>query len=173
MAPDGNAFQFQTHQNKPTPETKRASKDNKVLLTGPALKVARLTERLTSVIAEETKLLNERRPREAQQAHGEKSRLIVEYREALGLLKQNDRCLGDKQSHERTYVRELTDKLRDAIRDNARVVLRLKSVAEGIVRSVGDEVNRRNKPVSGYSANASTPRRQNTATTSLAFNQVI
>lgn len=177
MVPDGNGFQFQPLPipNQPSAaeaEKKRASKPS-VLLTGPALKVARLTERLTNVIAEETRLLHARLPREAEKSHGEKSRLIVEYREALGSLKQQDRCLGGKDSPERSHIRSLTDLLRDALRDNARIVLRLKSVAEGVVRSVGDEVAKKNKPVTGYGANATTPRMPQGNTTSLAFNQVI
>ncbi len=164
----------------PTSQNHDSLTDNKnpkpagsVLLTGPALKVTRLTEKLRDVIAEETKLLEARLPRKAQELHGEKARLIVEYREALGALKQNDRVLGEKDSKERAHVKAITDTLRDALKDHARIVLRLKSVAEGLVRSVGEEVNKRSKLFVGYGANASMGSNKMIGPTSLAFNQVI
>lgn len=143
-----------------------------VPLTGPALNVAKLSERLTDVIREETKMLKEKRPSEAQHLHGEKNRLIIEYKDALGQLKMQNHILGGKESKERKYLRSLTDKLRDNLRDNARIVLRLKAIAEGVVKSVGEEVAKRDRPVMGYGArpaNASLAARP----TSLSLNQII
>lgn len=181
MPPDGfRPLTFrQTAPPKPVDQTPPAEgevtrpKAQTPPLTGPALKVLKLTERLQSVIVEETKLLKARHPREAQKLHGEKSRLMVEYREAIGQLKQQEQVLGAKDSHERQHLRDITDGLRDALRDHARIVLRLKSVTEGLVKSVGEEVAKRDRPVVSYGAQAQIAAGYKNRPTSLALNQVI
>ena len=141
-------------------------------ITGHGAQLVRLTIALTELIGRETGLLQDRRPREAQKLHAEKSRLMAEYRETLNRLRVNEQSLGPKESPERKYIRKLTDAFRETLRDHARVVLRLKSVSEGLIRSVGDEVSKRNRSVVGYGKNAA----QTTARarpTSLSLNQVI
>lgn len=143
------------------------------LLTGPGAKLAKITISLTELIAQETKLLKERLTKEAQKLHGQKNRLMAEYREVLNLLQVNDKLLGPKNSPVRKYIREITDKFRETLRDHARVVLRLKSVAEGIIKSVGEEVVKKNRPVVNYSRNASYNMPVHAKPTSLQLNQVI
>lgn len=141
-------------------------------IAGHGAQLVRLTVSLTELIGRETELLKERKPRDAQKLHAEKSRLMAEYRETLNRLRVNEQSLGPKESAERKYIRKLTDAFRQVLRDHARVVLRLKSVSEGLIRSVGDEVSKRNRSVVGYGKNAA----QSTARarpTSLSLNQVI
>lgn len=141
-------------------------------IAGPGAQLVRLTIALTELIGRETGLLKDRRPREAQKLHAEKSRLMAEYRETLNRLRVNEQSLGPKDSAERKYIRKLTDAFREALRDHARVVLRLKSVSEGLIRSVGDEVSKRNRSVVGYGKNAAQPAAR-ARPTSLSLNQVI
>ncbi len=143
------------------------------LLTGHGATVAKLTIELTEHIARETAFLKERRPREAQKLHGGKSRLMAEYRDAMGKLKVNEHLLGSKDSQERKYLRKLTDELRVTLRDHARIVLRLKSVAEGLIKSVGEEVAKKNQPVTAYGKNAAFARSKQSTPTSLSLNQII
>lgn len=142
-------------------------------LTGPSAKFAKLTIELCELIKRETKLLNDRLPREAQRLHGTKNRLMAEYRETMNHLQVNEKLLGPKNSPVRTYIRDLTDSLREAIRDHARILLRLKSVAEGIVKSIGEEVIKNNRPVLSYGQNAAFRQPASTRPTSLQLNQVI
>lgn len=142
-------------------------------LAGAALQVARLTEKLTRLIMEETKLLHLRKPQEAQKLHSEKNQAIAEYKQALSKLYNTRQILGPEDSPERQYIRRLTDSLKSALRDHARIVLRLKSITEGLVRSVTDEVNKTQRSASGYSRNANHAFYSQRTPTSLALNQVI
>lgn len=142
-------------------------------LTGPGAKLAKITISLTELIAEETRLLSKRLTREAQKLHGRKNRLMAEYREVLNLLQVNDKLLGPKNSPVRKYIKDLTDKFRATLRDHARIVLRLKSVAEGIIKSVGEEVVKKDRPVVNYGRNASYNMPSSVKPTSLQLNQVI
>lgn len=145
----------------------------KTPLTSHGAKVARLTVELTELIARETNLLQARRPQEAKVLHGEKSRLMAEYKDSLGRLKTNEHLLGPKDSKERKHLRALTDTLRETIREHARIVLRLKSVTEGLIRSVGEEVRKKNNPVLGYGKNAAISQARTARPTSLSLNQTI
>lgn len=142
-------------------------------LTGHALKLAKLTTELSELITRETNLLQARKPQEAKLLHGEKARMMAEYKETLGKLRLNEQLLGAKDSKERKYLRDLTDTFREVIREHARVVLRLKSVTEGLIRSVGEEVSKKNSPVVGYGRNASIQPTRVAKPTSLSLNQVI
>ncbi|NVJ97560.1 MAG: hypothetical protein HWE25_05370 [Alphaproteobacteria bacterium] len=152
---------------------KQISIPGKSPLTSHGATVARLTTELSELIERETNLLQARRPQEAKQLHGEKSRLMAEYKAALGKLKLSEHLLGPKGSKERQYLRGLTDQLRDNIREHARVVLRLKSVTEGLIRSVGEEVQKKTNPVLGYGKNAAVNYARNVRPTSLSLNQTI
>jgi len=143
------------------------------VLTGPGARLAKLTIELYELIARETQLLKERLPREAQRLHGTKNRLMAEYRETMNTLQVNEKLLGPKNSPVRQYIRELTDKLREVLRDHARIILRLKSVAEGIVKSIGEEVIKNNRPVMAYGKNAAFKQPVSSRPTSLQLNEVI
>ncbi len=142
-------------------------------LTGHGAKLAKITISLTDLIKQETALLKQRLPREAQKLHGQKNRLMAEYRETLNHLQVNDKLLGPKDSVARQYIRKITDQFREILRDHARIILRLKSVAEGIIKSVGEEVVKKNRPIVGYGKNAAFKTSPTTRPTSLQLNQVI
>jgi hypothetical protein len=159
--------------DSPLPQANQNTAATRPALTGPGAKLAKLTISLTELIAEETKLLKKRLTKDAQRLHGQKNRLMAEYREVLNSLQVNDKLLGPKNSAARVYIRELTDKFRETLRDHARIVLRLKSVAEGIIKSVGEEVIKKNRPVVAYGQNAAYNMPTHNRPTSLQLNQVI
>lgn len=142
-------------------------------LTGYGAKLVKITLSLTDLIKQETSLLEQRLPREAQKLHGQKNRLMAEYRETLNHLQVNEKLLGPKESSVRQYIQKVTDAFREVLRDHARIVLRLKSVAEGIIKSVGEEVVKKNRPVVGYGKNAAFKTPAQMQPTSLQLNQVI
>ncbi len=143
------------------------------LLTGYGAKLVQITTSLCDLIDQETVLLKKRLPREAQKLHGQKNRLMAEYQETLNQLQVNEKLLGPKGSPAREYIRKVTDKLREVLRDHARIILRLKSVAEGVIKSVGEEVVKKNQPVVGYGQNAAFKSPTMARPTSLQLNQVI
>jgi len=142
-------------------------------LTGHSAKLASITISLSDLIQEETRLLGKRLTSEAKRLHGPKNRLMAEYKETLQLLQVNEKLLGPKDSPVRHYIKKLTDRFREILRAHARIVLRLKSVAEGIVKSVGEEVIKRNRPIVGYNNNAGFRVPTQIPPTSLQLNQVI
>ena len=156
----------------PTPP-KAANPKETPPITGHGAKLAHLTIALTELIKEETQLLAKRLTKDAQSLHGKKNRLMAEYRETLNILQVNDKLLGPKDGPARKYIRKLTDEFREILRDHARIVLRLKSVAEGIIKSVGEEVIKKDRPVVGYAKNANYQMPAYTRPTSLQLNQVI
>ena len=147
--------------------------EEKPILTGHGAKLAKITIELYELIQRETKLLSEHLPREAALLHGTKNRLMAEYRETLNMLQVNEKLLGPKDSSIRKYIKRLTDKLRSVIRDHARIVLRLKSVAEGIIKSIGEEVVKKNQPVLAYGKNAAYRQPTSNRPMSLQLNQVV
>ncbi len=158
-----------TFEFTPPPELKPFADQ----LTGPGAKLVKLTKSLCDLIARETNLLKCRRTREAQQLHAQKSKLMAEYKDTMSQLQVNEHLIGAKDSGERKYIRFITDKLREVLRDHARVVLRLKSVAEGLIKSVGEEVAKQQRPVTAYGQNAAYQVSRAARPMSLSLNQVI
>lgn len=142
-------------------------------ITGPGAKLVKLTMSLCDLIARETNLLKLHRANDAQKLHGEKSRLMAEYKNTMSQLQVNEHLLGDKESGERKYIKFITEKLREILRDHARVVLRLKSIAEGLIKSVGEEVAKQQRPVTSYGNNAAYQVSKAARPMSLSLNQVI
>ncbi len=143
------------------------------ILTGAGAKLVRLTRSLCDLISRETSLLQERKTQDAQLLHGEKSKLMAEYKTTMNQLQANEHLLGEKDSGQRKYIKFITDKLREILRDHARVVLRLKSVTEGLVKSVGEEVAKQQRPVTSYGRNAAYQVSRAAQPMSLSLNQVI
>lgn len=141
--------------------------------TGPGAKLISITKKLTALIIEETSYLRDHKTQTAATLHGEKSRLMAEYKKTLNHIQVNEHLLGPKESSLRQFIRKITDRFRDALKEHARIVLRMKSISEGIIKSIGDEVTKYNKPVAAYGANAAMTPPQKGYTTSISLNKVI
>ncbi|WND01910.1 hypothetical protein QGN29_10135 [Temperatibacter marinus] len=141
--------------------------------TGPGQRLIDITEQLTSLIKQETGFLLSRATKDAANLHGEKSRLMALYKTTLHHLQVNEHLLGPKESAIRGFIRKVTDSFRDALKEHTRVVIRMKSISEGIIRSIGEEVTKQNRPVVGYGANAAMVAPKSATTTSISLNQVI
>lgn len=157
----------------PAPEIRPTAEETAPPLSGDAARLAQLTCDIKDLLQEETSLLAKRRTKEAQALHGKKARLMSLYKATVSQLKVNDRTLGAEDSPQRVYIRTLTDAMRDALKDHARIVLRLKAVSEGLVKSIGEEVAKRNRPVTNYGRSARVHIPKTVAPTSLALNQLI
>ena len=142
-------------------------------LSGDAARLARLTIEITELLAQETDYLQAHRTKQAKELHGRKNRLMAEYKGVVSHLKVNDLTLGPQDSPQRVYIRKLTDGMRDTLKLHARLVLRLKAVSEGLIKSIGEEVAKKNRPVSNYGSSARITAPKTVAPTSLALNQLI
>lgn len=111
-----------------------------------------LTRALTSLLSEENQLLKNRRPAETSALAREKVRLTNEYRQALETLKADEETLlGARDSDLRKTVHETTELFRLELAHHAKLVIRLKTVTEGVVKSISDEVARQRNPMQHYS----------------------
>ena len=147
--------------------------ENAPLLTGDAARLVKLTHALNDLLTQETELLRSQRPREAGQFHGEKNRLMSEYRETLNRLQINREQLGGDNSEVRNHIKSVTGAFRETLRDHARIVLRLKSVAEGLIKTVSEEATRQTQPVIGYGSSAAPNVPKTLRPTSLSLNRTI
>ncbi|MFQ5533271.1 MAG: hypothetical protein ACE5EM_00420 [Sphingomonadales bacterium] len=139
----------------------------------PLARVLTLTERLTALITQESALLHERRAREITDFHAEKIRLSELYAREMETLRRNSSLIKTAPPAEMARFKQLTALFREALAENKRIVQALKSVTEGMIRSIADEVTRRNNPVNGYGGDAVLKRQGAPAPTSIALNQVI
>ena len=124
------------------------------LRLGPLDALLLITERLIDLIVAENVLLNERRPSELTKQLDEKQRLAAMYaREMAALQKDPSRVQGAAPA-DVAKLKEATARFRSLIEENGRKVNAMRMVTERLVKSIGDEVAKRNRPVNGYDKHA-------------------
>lgn len=151
----------------------KATISDQPVLYGLASRLAKLMTDLTAIIAQETALLQNKQAKDAQALHGTKNRMIIEYKQTIDRLKMNQQSLGEQESDVRRYLRGLGDQLKAALKDHARIVIRLKNLTEGIIKSVGEEVAKRERPVVNYGQSANLAPSRSAKPMSLALNELI
>ncbi len=120
-------------------------------LEGPAARLVMLGEQIGRLVERENALLRAGRISEAEELTAEKTRLAAEYHETLRVLqKEADRWLGPTGSPRRERLRAASDALRRRLREHARLVLRCKTLTEGVIRAIGEEVHKRRQPLACY-----------------------
>ncbi len=143
------------------------------VMPGAGSKLIELSKQLSRLLRKENKLLERKQTKEAQKNSGEKVRLTAEYRKAMNYLQVNENLLGSKDSANRVLIKEATDGLREALAEHARVVLRMKAVAEGLVNKISEEVDKKNRRVPTYAPSAAIIQSRQTRPTSIALNEVV
>lgn len=123
-------------------------------IPGPVLQLINTTQELTALLRRETALLEEGRTQAASELHDEKSRLATEYRKTIGALKVQKHLLGPPESEIRRQIEKINEGFRTELKRHAKTVVRLKTVTEGIIKSIGDEVAKKDAPVGQYGKNA-------------------
>jgi len=142
------------------------------VMPGAGAKVIRLAKELTDLLASENVLLEGSRPRDAAKMQGSKARLMTEYKLAIGQLQLNQHILGDQDSDIRKTIRASADDLKDCLTSHARIILRRKSIADGLINKISQEANKSNRDIPAYSSSAAKPT-SSSRPTSIALNQVI
>lgn len=146
---------------------------NEGLPEGPVRRLIAHTEDLTSVIRREITILEARRPSDIAPLQAEKAELSNAYEHEFKAVKQNQKLLGDKDSPVRQRLREVTETFNSELVRLGRILLRMKSVSEGMIHAIGQEVSRRRQSVRNYSPDAEVKEPQMAKPLPIAMNEVI
>jgi hypothetical protein len=141
--------------------------------TGSLLTLISLTRQLTRIILEENSLLETRRPREAAHLNDEKERLKTAYEQELMAIHKIGGLTAIPDAPMLRQLKAETRLFNEVLDTHKRILVRLRTVTESMVKAIGDEVNRINNPVQSYGINAAIALRPNRPPTSLALNRLI
>jgi hypothetical protein len=109
-----------------------------------------LTERLTAVLKDDIAALERGRPRDMRSPGAEAQQLIQHYRsETQGF---NPATAQGLSLVERAQLNEATARFREVVALHARVVARVKTCSEGMIRAIADDVAKKRAAQRPYSA---------------------
>jgi hypothetical protein len=112
-----------------------------------------LTDRLTSLVAEQAKAFESRRPQDAGAFVEETSRLANLYRHESARIRANRGLISAAPAPQRLRLRRATEAFDAVLARQARAVGAAKTVTEGLVRAIAEEVaSQRQKGIS-YGSN--------------------
>jgi hypothetical protein len=154
-------------------EQKNIPDQTEKLPEGPASRLIQHTEALTHLVREEISMLEARRPGEIAPLQAEKARLSTIYHEEYDRLKKNPGPLGKKDSPLRLRLKEVTEIFNNELFCLGRILLRMKSVTEGMVHAISEEVSRGQQQVRNYSPSAEVTISPAAKPVPIALNQVI
>ncbi len=109
-----------------------------------------LTERLSALLAEQTRLFEARRPQDAAGFTAKSSELAALYRRESARLKADPRRRAGAPSAKRQRLVEATRAFDKVLARHGRSVYAAKTVTEGLIQAVAQEVARRRAPAAGY-----------------------
>jgi hypothetical protein len=99
-----------------------------------------LTERLTGLVAKEAQAFENRRPQEAATFQAETSRLANLYRHESARIRANPALVASAPSDQRARLMRATEAFDAVLARQARAVGAAKTVTEGLVRAIAEEV---------------------------------
>jgi hypothetical protein len=128
-----------------------------------------LTDRLTSLVAEQAKAFESRRPHDAGGFVEETSRLANLYRHESARVRANPALISAAAPPARLRLRRATEAFDAVLARQARAVGAVKTVTEGLVRAIAEEIaGQRQK---GVSYGAKGTQTQPTAATAITLNK--
>ncbi len=136
-------------------------------------RVVEATEKLTNLFHIENSLLLERKIAETKDLQNEKAKLSALYQNELLALQQNPACLGPKNSPMRQKLQKVTDAFQEEVKNHGRILLRLKTVSEGLVKSISSEASKLSGAVPLYDTHATVHENTANLPVNIALNQVI
>ncbi len=113
-----------------------------------------LTEQLSGLLAEQTRLFEARRPQDAAILTARSSELATLYRRESARLKADPRAIAGAPSAKRQRLVEATRAFDKVLARHGRSVHAAKTVTEGLIQAVAQEVARRRAPAAGYGPRA-------------------
>jgi len=126
-----------------------------------------LTERLTDLIVEEAKAFEARRPQDAAASQPETSRLANIYRHESARIRANPRLIAEAPRELRLRLVRATEAFDAVLARQGRAIEAAKTVTEGIVKAIAEEIAASRAKAGGYGpgADARTPAASATAIT--------
>jgi hypothetical protein len=118
-----------------------------------------LTERLTALIALEAQAFEQRRPQDAAEHVDETSRLANLYRHESARVRANPAMVADAPLAQRSRLIRATEAFDAVLARQGRALEAAKTVTEGLVRAIAEEVAVQRGERSGYGADALAGRR--------------
>jgi hypothetical protein len=113
-----------------------------------------LTERLTAMLVEQTRLFEARRPHEAAAITAQSADLATLYRRESVRIRANPGLLAGAPAAKRARLVEATRTFEAALTRHGRSLHGAMTITEGVVRAVAQEVARRRTPAAGYGPRA-------------------
>ena len=113
-----------------------------------------LTERLSALLAEQTRLFEARRPQDAAAVTARSADLANLYRRESARVRANPLLLAGAPKASRQRLLEATRAFEATLKRHGSAVHACKTVTEGLVRAVAQEVARRRAPPAGYGPRA-------------------
>jgi len=136
-----------------------------------------LSEKLIDTLRTESELLDSRRPSELVDLTAEKTKLTNAYNAQLFALQRDPTLVRQAEPRQIALLKQMTVHLNDIMAANVRKLEAVKTVAEGVIMAVADEVSRENRAVDRYTNDATMqPVAANWSVakpTSLAFDQTV
>ena len=111
-----------------------------------------LTDRLTALVAEQAKAFEDRRPQDAAVHVEETSRLANLYRHESARVRANPGLISAAAAPQRLRLRRATEAFDAVLARQARAVGAVKTVTEGLVRAIAEEVASQRHKGSSYGA---------------------
>lgn len=139
----------------------------------PAARLVEIIEQLTNLIGQEIKILLEHRPKDIEPLQGEKLRLESIYREEYATLKRNPELLGAADSPGRARLRAVSQAFNETLIKLGRILLRKRTLSEGIVKTVADEAEKKRPRVGNYAATATLPPPKFSEPSAFSFDQSV
>jgi hypothetical protein len=125
-----------------------------------------LTERLTGLVADQAKCFEARRPQDAAVHIEETGRLANLYRHESARIRGNPGLISSAEHSQRLRLTRATEAFDAVLARQARAVGAMKTVTEGLVRAIAEEVaSQRNKGSSYGAGGLQTPTAAATAIT--------
>jgi len=114
-----------------------------------------LTERLTELVALEAQAFEARRPQDAVEHQAETSRLANLYRHESMRIRANPKLVAEAPLTLRTRLVRATEAFDAVLARQGRALEAAKTVTEGIVRAIAEEVAAQRSSAGGYGPRAS------------------
>jgi hypothetical protein len=130
-----------------------------------------LTERLTELIALEAQAFEQRRPQDAAVYIEETSRLANVYRHESVRIRNNTTLVSAAPPAQRQRLVRATEAFDAVLARQGRALMAAKTVTEGLVRAIAEEVASQRERRSGYGPTAMRPASSATAATAITLNR--
>ena len=154
-------------------DTETPSLDTQIEEGSLPARYEQVTKALISVLKQENELLEQRRISDTKILQGEKSKLTSQYKKEFMAIKSNPLTLGAPSSPIRKRIKAITETFQEEVKRHGRIIMRMKTVTEGMINSISNEASRQSGTVPRYGMSAVIDPKSISKPVNIALNQVI